>query len=54
MQSNRKFANENELDKLARRFQRLANALFRLARVSHENRLLLKLGTISGSHLTRI
>ena len=54
MQSNRKFANENELDKLAHRFQRLANALFRLARVSHENRLMLKLGTISGTHLARI
>ena len=54
MQSTREFVDENDLDRLARRFQRLANALFRLARVSHENRLLLKLGTLSGTHLTRI
>ena len=54
MQRTKEFVNEYELDRLARRFQRLANALFRLARVSHENRLMLKLGTISGTHLARI
>lgn len=54
MQCKARFAKPNELDRLARRFQRIANALTRLARTAHDYPLLLKLGTLAGAHLTRL
>jgi len=54
MQSKPRFANTNELDRLAQRFQRIANMLTRLARVAGDYPILLKLGTLGGMHLIQI
>ena len=48
------FASPNELHKLAQRFQRIANALTRLAETARDYPMLLKLGTLDGAHLRRI
>ena len=54
MQTKPQFVTANELHKLARRFQRLATALTRLACAANDYPILLKVGTLAGVHLSRI
>lgn len=54
MQVKATFITPSELDKLARRFQRIATGLTRLARVAHDHPVLLKIGSLRGVHLTQI